>query len=168
MSAPSQPADSRMNTDSANTSSPGGVLSSAIGATKPKVFDENGAVGGAFTGMSCTTTAPQLSTRKMTDKGQKTAPSEEQRRRLVARWTRRVLSGSSSRRRVFLVERCSRLWGDRRRPSELGVLCLCTGVVEHEFPCGSCLSAFYLSAYICVRPLCKTSCRLRGTVHLMQ
>lgn len=53
MSAPSQPTDSsRMNTDSTNASSPGNVLSSGLAATKPKVFDEHGAVGNTFTGTS--------------------------------------------------------------------------------------------------------------------
>lgn len=52
MSAPSQPTDSsRMKTDSTNTSSPGGILNSGLAATKPKVFDEHGAVGNTFTGM---------------------------------------------------------------------------------------------------------------------
>jgi len=55
MSAPSQPTDSsRMATNSTNSVSPGGVLSDELHkatGTKPKVFDENGAVGGAFTRM---------------------------------------------------------------------------------------------------------------------
>lgn len=51
MSAPSQPTDSsRMKTDSTKASSAGNILKSGLEATKPKVFDEHGAVGNTFTG----------------------------------------------------------------------------------------------------------------------
>ncbi|KAK1750912.1 hypothetical protein QBC47DRAFT_417759 [Echria macrotheca] len=52
MSAPSQPTDSsRMDTNSTNSASPGNILGSSATDpnTKPKVFDKDGAVGGAFT-----------------------------------------------------------------------------------------------------------------------
>ncbi|KAK5661305.1 hypothetical protein OQA88_11200 [Cercophora sp. LCS_1] len=49
MSAPSQPSDSRMNTNSTSSSSPGNILNADIPATKNKVFDEHGVVGKQFT-----------------------------------------------------------------------------------------------------------------------
>jgi hypothetical protein len=88
MSAPSQPPNSQMKVDSTNSKSPGGVLSDGLAGTKPKVFDENGAVGGAFTGMFRVVFLISTTRHACTDSPQKMELWAEPLRRLAARWTR--------------------------------------------------------------------------------